>query len=260
MSRYLQYGFLLLGFIFLVFTVGFYTQMPWATGLWPFAGESRLSAIFISSIMAAIAAPLIWIGWSGEWGAAAGGAINLGIMYVGLSVFLFQVYNETMEQRMLFYAIGCGVLALVNLGILIWSGRYPLRDSRPLPRPVQISFAFFAILLIAVGSALILRAPTIFPWPLNPNSSVMFGWIFLGAAFYFIYGILRPSWHNALGQLLGFLAYDLILIVPFLAHFSDVTPEHLLSLVLYVIVLIYSGVLAVYYLFINPNTRSWRVV
>jgi hypothetical protein len=37
----------------------------------------------------------------------------------------------------------------------------------------------------------------------------MFGLIFLGAATYFIYGALDPHWGNAVGQLAGFLAYDL---------------------------------------------------
>ena len=68
-----------------------------------------------------------------------------------------------------------------------------------------------------------------------------------------------PRWHSARGQLLGFLAYDLILIGPFLAHFNTVNPVHRLSLTIYTLVLVYSGALAVYYLFVNKTTRSWRI-
>ena len=57
------------------------------------------------------------------------------------------------------------------------------------------------------------------------------------------------------GQLLSFLAYDLVLIVPFLSLFKTVQTEYLIGLIVYVTVLNYSGALAVYYLFIHPQTR-----
>ncbi len=99
-----------------------------------------------------------------------------------------------------------------------------------------------------------MHAP-IFPWKLNPDSSVIFGCIFLGDAFYFLYSLLYPRWHNALGQLLSFLAYDLVLIVPFLILFKTVKPEGMLNLIVYVAVLIYSGAIATWFLFIHPKTR-----
>jgi hypothetical protein len=77
----------------------------------------------------------------------------------------------------------------------------------------------------------------------------------LGDAFYFLYSLLYPRWHNALGQLLSFLAYDLVLIGPFLLLFKTVKPESMLNLIVYVAVLLYSGGIAVYFLFINRQTR-----
>jgi hypothetical protein len=50
---------------------------------------------------------------------------------------------------------------------------------------------------------------------------------------------------------LGFLAYDLVLIIPFLQHFANVRPEMLLSLTIYTAVVSYSGLL----LFVHPPTR-----
>jgi len=120
---------------------------------------------------------------------------------------------------------------------------------------VRVSFGIFVATLLLAGTALILRMP-IFPWDLNPDSSVVFGCIFLGDAFYFIYALLRPYWGNAFGQLLSFLAYDLVLIVPFLQLLESVKPGHMQSLIVYIVVLIYSGGLAVYYLFLNPQTRA----
>ena len=111
------------------------------------------------------------------------------------------------------------------------------------------------ILLTLVGGALVLHKANIFPWPLDPQQSVLYGWIFLGAACYFLYALLKPAWSNAQGQLLGFLAYDLVLIVPFLNHFATVKADLRINLIVYTSVLIYSGSLATYYLFINPATR-----
>jgi hypothetical protein len=119
---------------------------------------------------------------------------------------------------------------------------------------VRVSFGVFIVSLILAGGALVFRIP-VFPWALNADSSVIFGCIFIGDAFYFLYSLLYPRWHNALGQLLSFLAYDLVLILPFLLLFETVKPEYTLSLIAYVAVLIYSGAIAVYFLFVNSKTR-----
>jgi hypothetical protein len=87
----------------------------------------------------------------------------------------------------------------------------------------------------------------------------MFGWLFLGSAVYFIYGFVRPSWHNMRGQLLAFLAYDVVLILPYALMFPTVQPEHFQSLCAYFAVLVYSSVVAIYYLFIDKRTRGWRI-
>jgi hypothetical protein len=90
------------------------------------------------------------------------------------------------------------------------------------------------------------------------DAQILYGWFFLGAAAYFAYGVLRPSWHNAAGQLAGFLAYDVVLIVPFLNLLPSIRAEWRLNLIVYIIVVSGSGLLAIYYLFINPATRVWR--
>jgi hypothetical protein len=256
MERVLRAVLLIVGGLYTLLAVGLFFQMPWATALWPWP-DSRLSYIFLASIAAAIAAPNIWIGLTGELSVIMGGAINLVIAFGGMAFAFFQFAGASDNPALIPYAIGAGVGALMIAGIALVTYRTPARDQRPMPTLVRLSFGAFAVILILVSIALISRAPVVFPWPLRPESSVMYGWIFLGASAYFIYGALRPSWRNTCGQLLGFLAYDLILIGPYVAHFATVRPEHLNSLILYVIVLVYSGALAVYYLFIHPATRLW---
>jgi len=119
---------------------------------------------------------------------------------------------------------------------------------------VRRSFGVFAVVLTGAGSALLARAG-IFPWQLGQQTSVMFGLIFLGAAAYFTCGAADPHWGNAAGQLAGFLAYDLVLIAPYLEHFRTARGGSLISLIIYIAFLLYSGTLAAYYLFASDATR-----
>lgn len=232
-------------------TAGFFWQWPPVIALWPWPA-TRLSYVFLASIAAAIAAPLLWVGWGGEFGALRGGAINLALSNLGIALTALILYPNPPGT----VALGLGALALTGLSgaIYAWVRRRPIVDPRPMPRLVRLSFGVFAATLIAVGLALIFGAQ-VFPWTLQPAGAAAYGWIFVGAATYFLDGVFRPRWHNARGQLLGFLAYDLVLIGPFLGQFGSVLPEHRLSLIIYVAVLVYSGGLALYYLFLYPPTR-----
>lgn len=249
---------ILTGLFFLALTAGFFLQLPWATSLWPWP-DGRLSYIFVSSITAAIAVPVLWIGIQGEWGASAGGAFNLCLAFGGMGVHLARLYAREGGDGLLWYAVLFPTFSLFYLGYGLWSASVPVRDPRPMPRPVRVSMGVFSAVLILTGLALVLKYPRVFPWPLKPDSSVMFGWIFLGAAVYFAYGCTRSRWHDAKSQLLGFLAYDLILLPPYLKLFPQVKPGHLTSLAVYTSVLLYSAALAVYYLFLSPRTRSWKI-
>ena len=251
LHRGLRYSLIILGGLALLLTAGFFWQWPPITALWPWT-ESRLSYIFIASITAAIAAPILWVGWSGEVGALRGGAINLSITTLGMAYTALVAYPTPPGTQLL----GLVALALTALSVVIYAlvRRQAIVDPRPLPPLIRLSFGLFAATLIVVGSAL-LGGAAVFPWPLQAPAGAIFGWTFLGAATYFLDGVIRPRWHNARGQLLGFLAYDLVLIGPFLAHLGNVLPAHRLSLIVYLAVLGYSGGLAIYYLWLHPPTR-----
>jgi hypothetical protein len=264
MSARVRYATLLASILGLALAGAFYFQWSWLQNLWPWSGGyagsgdlSSLSFYFLSSILAAVALPNLWIGLTGEFAAMKPGAINLAITFAGISVYVVQSYAATNRGPLLIAALLCIPLVVVAVAVLIWTWRQPLKDSRPMPLFVRLAFGVFAAALIIVGGALVLRQPNIFPWPLRDEMSVVYGWIFLGAAAYFIYGILVPKWHNACGQLIGFLAYDLVLIVPFVGFFAEVRPVHLTSLIVYTAVVVLSGILAAYYLFVEPVTRIW---
>jgi len=245
----------LTGAALLVLCAGFYLQHEAALALWPWP-DGRLSYIFIASILAAIAAPVMWMGLSGELAAMRGGALDFSMTYLALTAALILAGPAASEliPVPLYLGITLGSLAF-NL-LLFWgTSRLTFSDTRPVPGLVRISFIVFTLLLIAVGTALIMRVPAVFPWPLQPQSSVVFGCIFLGAAMYFLYGSIKPVWGNFRGQLIGFLAYDMILIVPFIQHLATVKAEHQLSLYVYTSVVVYSALLSMHFLLIHPTTR-----
>jgi hypothetical protein len=214
---------------------------------------SPLSLIFIGSIFCAAAASTLWCLLIGENGSFAGVFLDYIVIFAPLAIYLFLITNGNGAITSLAVALLIGLL----FGIfgLLWSLRFPIQDPRPQPMLVRVTFIIFVIVLILVGGALALQVPNILPWRVTPEGSVIYGWMFLGAASYFIYAVLRPSWMNSGGQLAGFLAYDLVLIIPFINHFAQVSPQQLPSLIIYTTVVALSGLLAIYYLFINEETR-----
>jgi hypothetical protein len=190
-----------------------------------------------------------------EWAALAPGSLNLLVMLGGIGGFLFSLSAQAEWSHLRPFAVAFALLAVFNLLLFLATWRYSPSERQPTPRPVLVSFILFAAILAWVGIALIRQTPGVMPWPLTPESSVIIGWIFFGDAFYFFYALLRPSWPFSRAQLWSFLAYDMVLISPLVAHIRVVQPELLSNLLVYIAILIYSGGLAVYYLFLNRTTR-----
>ena len=251
--KILRYLTLIGGLVMLLIAIGFVFQSPIAIRLWPWP-DGRYSYLFIGSILAAASAAMLWVGWTGELGVLPAGSLNILIIAVMTSVYFFQLAFQENRPTLIPFGVASSLTVIASGASFLLSHRLPFADPRPTPLLVRISFAVFIVTLLFAGGALI-SGVQIFPWALSPDSSTIFGCIFIGDAFYFLYGLLRPHWQNARGQLQSFLAYDLVLILPFLSLFNTVKPEHRVSLVVYVAVLIYSGALAVYFLFINPETR-----
>ncbi len=243
----------------LAFAVAFFRHLPWATNLWPFPGTTPLTFIFVSSFFAAAAASTFWVAASENYGALAG----VGLDYLGIltpmAIFALQLGARSGNTQLTVFGIQCALGALFGLGLLRWSIRIPLDRTLPLPRPVLWSFVVFIIALLLVSARLVRRLPTI-PWAITPDLSVIMGWMFFGAAVYFAYALLRPGWLNAAGQLAGFLAYDIVLIVPFLTRLATVAAERRAGLMIYTAIVAYSGLLAIYYLFLRKSTRVWSVL
>ena len=249
---------------------GFLTPATWATYWWPMP-DGPLSYTFIASMQAAIAAAMLWIGITQSFHMLMAGAINLFVMLGGTAFYLWTAQAVIAEQLLkakpgethlavAVLAPAVTLFALLNLGLFFWARRFRLADELPMPLGLRIAFVIFVLALVAVGGSLVMGVKNVFPWPLSDPTAALFGWMFLGDAFYFLYALLAPRWHNAATQLWSFLAYDLVLIPPFLMRFTKLKPEeeHFLpSLTVYTAILFFSAAVAVYYLLVNPVTRVW---
>jgi hypothetical protein len=241
----------------LLMAVGLIVRPQVVLDLWPFPGTTELTYLFMASILAAAAASTGWAATWGELRSLVGIALDSVVIFVPLVGYVF-LLDPALGGGM--SALWLGMVATAVFGVWLlgrtWSA--PLIDRRPTPRPVLVAFVVFVLGLVAVGGALVLGMPDILPWNVTRELAFMCGVIFLGAASYFGYGLLRPSWMNAGGQLCGFLAYDLVLILPFLSRLPSVADRHRLGLIVYTAVVIGSGILAAWYLFLDRRTRIGR--
>ena len=251
--RTMKLALLSVGIVQFVLAAGFFFQQAWATALWPLP-DTRLSYAFIAAILAGGGAPLVWIGLSGRLGGLTGYGLGFGIMYAGMGLAALLFYLRSQQMALAWFAVVMGILAVTG-AFLFFRTRHHAADSQQTPRIVRLAFALEVLVLAGAGILLILKVPNTLPWNLSPESSVLYGWVFLGLAFYYLYAVLTPQWIHALGPMLGFLVYDLVLFSPLFARFGDVQPEHMRGQVTATIIIIFSALLGIYYLFVNPATR-----
>lgn len=220
--------------------IGFALRLEVVTAAWPFPVISPTSYTFVGSIFVAAAASTLWCVLTDE--DAALGGIALDYIAIGLPAMVL-AWSAGIPGMVAIFA----ATAVVGIGVFAWAVRRPFRDARRTPLVVRLAFGFFVVALLLVGSQLALGRD-ILPWATNTETAMLYGWFFLGAAAYFAYGVIRPVWGNAGGQLSGFLAYDLVLLVPFLLLLPTIPEPRLPSLVIYLVVIVLSMVLALVYL------------
>lgn len=256
MNRYFLWVLGAVACIQVLLGLGFALRVPVVIRLWPFSYTGTMAYIFIGSIFTAAGASTLWCLWTRAYGALIGVALDYLFITIPLTVFTLQVARGS--SALIVFAVALGAAGVFGLIMLLVTRRFPLPKQPPLPLPVRAAFGIFIVALLIVGGALILKTPNILPWSVTTSASVIYGWMYLGAAAYFAYALIRPRWYNAGGQLIGFLAYDLVLILPFLQSLPSIEPRYATSLIVYTIVVAGSGLLAAYYLFINAETRLTR--
>jgi len=236
----------------LVLAGGFAMSASWATALFPFSYASRgASYAFMAAILAAAAAPTLWCAITRDFRALVGGGIDAIVITLPIAIYSLMLGRQSLQT----FALAGVATAIIALIVTVRYWRYPFRDLRPTPMLVRVSFVVFALLLAIPGARMAAGDTHVLPWDAPREVTVIYGWAFLGSAVYFVYGLIFPKWSNAIGQLLGTLAYDLLLIGPLLGLFSHVEQDRRMSLIIYAIAIVYSAAVATYYLLIYPRTR-----
>jgi hypothetical protein len=236
-----------------VLAVLFTARLQVADDSWPVPQTGPLTFTLIGSFFASACAAMLWCIWERQPGALFGLGLDFLTIFGVVALFSFDLADGVDGVAVLAFALACGgaLLAVTILPAL----RSPTVDHRRQPPLVRWSFIGSVLWLLAVGVALVLKAEKVLPWPVSDDLSVIVGGLFLGAGAYLGYGLLRPSWANSGGQLAAFLAYDVVLLYPLLAHFDDVASDLRVNLFVYSGVVIYSALLAGYFLFVNMETR-----
>lgn len=242
---------MLAGLLLLAPAAGFVSERPWALALWPWP-ERELTYIFLGSVVAAMAAAFVRVGYAAEWGGLAGGALNLFVAATGAAYFLFQVPVLRNQPNVRPHAWTALAIALIAAVVFAWAQRRTDEEPDPIPGPVLIPCGAFVVLFIGAGMALIMREWTILPWRLRSGfSSVVLGWMFIGAGFYFLYPVIFPRWRNARAQLWSLLVFGLV-ISPFytmyLVEVFAIPRARRPALALWLAAMIYSIALAARYL------------
>lgn len=250
-----------------ILAIAWYRQAPWAVALWPWP-EVPMTFIFLSSIGAAIVATWAVIGSAREPASLAGIGANIAMVGGGVVCLGIWLRQSGTPGTGSYIAMGVAFLAFGIL-LLAWARRQPLRDTRPMPRIVRAGFVLFVAALVGAGSLLVAQTQ-VFPWRLHPLSATLIGFIFLGAATVFAYAAAYPSWAHAAPPLAGFLAYDLVLFVPYASMFTSGAGTsavdnlyggdpsagiNVTSLIIYLSVLTISTLLALYAFLVDPRTR-----
>lgn len=245
----------LIGAIELMLAGGFFLGAGWALALWP-VPDTPMSYAFIAAILAGSAAPLIWIGITGELGALAGYGLSFGVMYAGIAAVALWIFASAGGAALLWFGIVMGGLAACGFALLL-RFRRPVILAEPTPRVVRYSFAVEVVVLAGAGALLVLRVPNTLPWRMSEASSMLYGCVFLGLALYYLFAVIYRQWGYALGPLLGFLMYDLVLCAPLFARYTALQPEHRLGQVAASAIVVYSAAIGLYYLLVEPSTRLW---
>jgi hypothetical protein len=251
----IRLGFIIAGSLFFLLSLGIFFSISAATQLWIWPAAPALNLAFVGAWFAGGTAALVWIGLSGHVTAFRALMLTLFVALTGSSIQLFRNQDLAGNERYLPFAILFVITALIALVVFFSTRHTPETDPTPAPVAVRWAFLLFSAILLAVGFPMVFDLTPIFPVELATDTTIVYGWFFLGSFVFYFSGYLKSTIGNTTAQMIGFLVYDVLLIPPFLAHLPDVDPGLQTNLIIYLTVLISSAIFCVYFLFVHRETR-----
>lgn len=240
------------------FALGIFFLWPGATKLWIWPKTPPLGFVFVAAMLAGAAAPLLWIGLSGQLSAIRAAMLTGMVTNTGIALHLYVKHALPGRERYLPFAALFAFGSILMSAVFAWSKRLPATGDRSIPPIIRWLFLLFSAILLPVGAAMVLEIPHIFPIPLTTDMAAVYGWFLLGSFTYYFYGFWKPSQLNSTGHLLSFLMYDLLMLPSYSKYWAVVAPEFRTSLFVYLTVLITSAILCGYFLLLDPRTRLFK--
>ncbi|GIW08812.1 MAG: hypothetical protein KatS3mg060_3617 [Dehalococcoidia bacterium] len=183
--------------------LAFWMRWPIIGLIWP---APVTNGTFLAAIAASIAAPVLFIVWTGDFGAVRAGAVTLGAIYAGFvlaSLPPLAVGNSAFTP----FVVVSAIAVAGNVLMFRWARAYPEREQQATPSAVLWFFAISSIMLVVPGVAALLGTD-LMPSPQPIETLRLYGAIYAGAGAFFLWGIARPTWSNARLVLIAFLVYD----------------------------------------------------
>ncbi len=244
------------GAAFTILGLGYSLRMDWAvrSHLWT---DGPMTISWYGSMLLSFGPQLVWLGIVREWGILPGFAAGSIVMFLGGASAVMSVASRESSARLWIVGALLAALGLGSVWMWSWSRGQRVRDPRTTPVVLRWYSAICVVPLLVASAGLLARHPHVFPWPLNPDSSTLMGWMFLGTGVSFAFAVVQRPWQYVRTLLMGFLVYDAVLIPYYLGHYARVQPAHELSLGIFMVVLGSSALLSIWYLFFDRATRHW---
>jgi hypothetical protein len=261
---------LMLAILLLAASVASYARVESARDVWPWRDQAMTDR-FVAAYLVAFAGSLLWVVVTGELAAFAGIAVTVGVNALGMAIYLG--YKATLGGSGGLTLHVLAMIGLLGVAVLVFRRFGSLKPKRLIatPKPIMIGMVVYPIVLLSAAVRLILQQRNVFPWDPRPEWSTIIGLGLVGSAAFFAYGAFRTGWTHAGAQFAGFLAYDLVLIFPYVRmlregdgssgsslYGSSGSTVNEGPLTLFLVAIGTSALLAVWYLFIDRETRIVR--
>ncbi len=254
MRLLLRFSFIAAGISAATVAAGLTLRVPAAVELWPWA-DTPLSFAFLGAVVAALAAGSLWVGLTGQFRAAVISLFGLFLICAASAGYLFWLDLQRGTETLAVQTRIMGGAALFALALLVIA-----RGGDPEPRLMgwlpRVSCIIYGLVLAGIGWALTDQRYDVFPWPLQPETSVVFGILFAGLGVVYLLTAWSGDRRAGMVVMLGFLAYDILLLPRLVPLFPTIDPDRLLSLAAYCAVLGYSAVIAVDYLLFDGRRAA----
>jgi hypothetical protein len=246
------------GIFFFALSAAFALQVTAVVNLWPWA-EEPICIQFFAALLAAYGAGCFMLARLKDWPAAAGGSLAMLVAFGGFALQVAEAQWHGHQTQLELPAAILATVALLALGTLVMNITAGGAQEKADPR-LLLLFRVMAPLLYLVGLALLAGAHAILPWPLSPQTRALLGWVLLGFSFNYGYTALQGGRSGTRILLAGLLTYDAAMIMPLLAHITDVLPGYRLTLMLNIAVVLTTASIATFHLFVLPRSQEVRPV